>query len=130
MVMREVAPRVAAVAVVLPDRSPGPLGQVGAPLVPRVGLEEVVLGTPGGLGEPTVLGGSPIGAIARHRESLRDLVTSSLIGPPGRPPSPNRVVVRGRPPIARASPCHGGGGQERSQSSRPSLAEWVSESDP
>src|SRR3954447_16869642 len=118
MIMREVAPGVAAVAVVLPDRSPCTLGQVGAPLVPRVGLEEVVLRTPGGLGEPTVLGGLPIGAIARHRESLRGLMTSSLTGPRDRLPYPNRVVIRDRPPLARASPCHWGGGQERSQSSR------------
>src|SRR4051794_2761417 len=126
MIMREVAPRVAAVAVVLPNRSPGTLGQVGAPLVPRVGLEEVVLRTPGGLGEPTVLGGLPIGAIARHRESLRDLMSRSLTGPPvARPTRIGWLFAIGRRshalPLAR-----GAGGQERSQSSRPRLAERVS----
>ncbi len=43
MIMRKILPRVTVVAVVLPNRAPGPLRQVRPPLVPGIRLEQVVL---------------------------------------------------------------------------------------
>src|SRR6185295_4636082 len=56
VVVRERLPGVAALRVVLADGAPGALAQVRAPLVPRVGGEEIVLGAAGRLGEPRMLG--------------------------------------------------------------------------
>src|SRR4029077_16836602 len=50
-------PRITALRVVLAHRPPGALAQIGAPLIPRVRIEEVVLGAAGRLGEARVLGG-------------------------------------------------------------------------
>ncbi len=44
-------------AVVLPHRAPGTLGQVRAPLIPRVCVEQVVLRTTGRLRQPVLLSG-------------------------------------------------------------------------
>src|SRR5262249_16861160 len=46
VVVGEGGPGVAAGAVVLADRAPGPLGEVGAPLVPLARLEQAALGPP------------------------------------------------------------------------------------
>ena len=66
VVVRERAPRVAALRVVLADGAPRPLAQVRAPLVPRVRGEEVVLGATRRLGEPAVLGGRRLRRHAGH----------------------------------------------------------------
>ena len=58
LVMRERVPRVAVLAVVLTHGAPGPLGRGGTPLVPGVGVEQVVLRPSGRLSEATVLGRS------------------------------------------------------------------------
>ena len=42
MIVREEAPRVTVVAVVLPNRAPGPLRQVGTPLIPGIRGEKVI----------------------------------------------------------------------------------------
>ena len=67
VIMREVAPRVTVVAIVLADRPPRPFGQVGAPLVPGIRLEQVVLRRPGGLRQSRMLRGHPGGRCGRRR---------------------------------------------------------------
>ncbi len=57
MIMRKILPRVATVAVVLPNRAPGPFRQVRPPLVPRIRLEQVVFRRTRGLGQPGMLSG-------------------------------------------------------------------------
>jgi hypothetical protein len=57
VIMGKETPGVAAVAVVLPYRAPGTLGEVGTPLVPGIRLEQIVLSPASGLSEPGVLGG-------------------------------------------------------------------------
>ena len=68
MIVRERLPGVATLGVVLADRSPGAFAQIGAPLVPRVRREEIVLGSAGRFGQPGVLGRHR-GAGARHGQS-------------------------------------------------------------
>ena len=65
VVVRERRPRVTVPAVVLAHRAPGPLGEVGAPLVPRVRCEQVVVGPARGLGQTAVFGG----VVASHETS-------------------------------------------------------------
>ena len=80
VVVRERAPRVAVVAVVLAHRAPRALGEVRAPLVPGVGVEQVVLGPSRRLREPAVLGRVGL-AVALHASS------STEAGPRGQPRS-------------------------------------------
>ena len=80
VVVRERAPRVAVVAVVLAHRAPGTLREVRAPLVPGVGVEQVVLGPSGRLRESAVLGCLGL-AVALHASS------STAVGPRCQPRS-------------------------------------------
>ncbi len=57
VVVGEGPPGVAVRGVVLAHGAPGALAEVGAPLVPGVGGEQVGLGAAGRLGQPRVLGG-------------------------------------------------------------------------
>ena len=74
VVVGEVAPGVPVAAVVLAHGAPRPLGQVRAPLVPRVRREQVVLGAAGGRGDAGVLGGGG------GRQSLASLAHWSTTG--------------------------------------------------
>jgi hypothetical protein len=69
MIMRKETPSITAVAVVLPHGAPGPLGEIRAPLVPGIGLRQIVLRASSGLSEPAMLGG----AISGWRADSHDL---------------------------------------------------------
>jgi hypothetical protein len=69
MIMRKETPGITVVAVVLPYGAPGPLGEIRAPLVPNIGLEQIVLRPSSGLSEPGMLGG----AISGWRTDSHDL---------------------------------------------------------
>src|SRR4029450_9636053 len=58
MIMRKEAPGIAIVAVVLAYGAPGALREVWAPLIPRIGLRQIVLRASSGLSEPAMLGGA------------------------------------------------------------------------
>ena len=66
VIVWEVVPGVTALGVVLADRSPCALAQVRAPLVPGVGVEEIVLGPAGRLGQARMLRGVEL----RHADQL------------------------------------------------------------
>src|SRR4051794_22646196 len=68
VVVGEVSPGVAILAVVLSDRPPGTLGEIGPPLVPGVGAGHVVLCSGGRVRQPIVLGGQD-----RHTSNKLDL---------------------------------------------------------
>ena len=69
LVVGQVVPRLDLLAaVVLPDRPPRPLAQVGTPAVPGTRLEEAVLRAPEG-GHPLALL-APRGRVIRHEPSL------------------------------------------------------------
>src|SRR6188472_4182167 len=69
MIMRKETPGITAVAVVLPHGAPGALGEIRAPLVPRIGLRQIVLRASSGFSEPAMLGG----AISGWRADNHDL---------------------------------------------------------
>ena len=79
MVVGEVVPGVAVLGVVLAHGAPGALAEVWAPLVPRVRVEEVVLGAARSLGEAPVLGGVGI----RHGDQSSDRSQVEQVPGPG-----------------------------------------------
>jgi hypothetical protein len=69
MIMRKETPGITAVAVVLAYRAPGALGEIRPPLIPRIGLRQIVLRASSGLSQPAMLGG----AISGWRADSHDL---------------------------------------------------------
>src|SRR5215216_1208043 len=69
MIMRKEAPGITIVAVVLAYGAPGTFGEIGPPLIPGIGLQEIVLRPSSGLSESGMLGG----AISGWRAESHDL---------------------------------------------------------
>src|SRR6478752_10662758 len=85
MIVRQVAPGVTVGAVVLPDGAPGALRQIRTPLVPGIGLEQVILCPPSRLVQPTAFSG---------HEPARSSATVPLPAPSKRPRSGARPQCR------------------------------------
>src|SRR3954447_5667588 len=68
MIMRKEVPGVAVIAVVLAYGAPGPLREVGTPLVPGIGLEQIVLRASRALSEPGMLGSGVWGWRSRSHD--------------------------------------------------------------
>src|SRR5215217_8243448 len=69
MIMRKEAPGITVVAVVLAYGAPSPLGEIGPPLIPRIGLQEIVLRPSRRLSQPVML----CGRAGRSRSRGHDL---------------------------------------------------------
>jgi len=69
MIMRKEAPGITIVAVVLSYGAPGTFGEIGPPLIPGIGLEEIVLRPSRRLGQPVML----CGRTGRSRSRGHDL---------------------------------------------------------